>query len=1042
MNFSRNLISCLFFIQLLAVFSFCHAQSHQFRIYSTEDGLAQSQVLDIYQDHKSYLWLATYGGISRYDGRSFKNYTMNEGLESNQVRTIYEDKKGNMWFGTYGGGVAMLLPDSLQYDAARFKIYTEEDGLSSNYIFDITEDRNGNLWFATNGGGAAVFDGEAFDTINTADGLASNRVYSIIEDSKGAIWLATWEGVCRFDEATAEKLTCYTENDGLVNNRTVSLFEDGNNNLWAGSYGGGVSIYNLGHVNNDHVGRFVSLEANADLLNKKVTTITEDLDGNIWLGTYGGGVHKYDGMAFTYYSENEGLNNNLIWKVFCDNEGNKWFGTNGGGAVKYTGDRFTYYNEENGLINNAVLSISESADGHIWFGTTSGLSKYNKKLNSFTNLNEQNKIGNNIWSITQDDKGNTWIGTSDGIRKYSGERFIRYGIEDGLSNVVVNKVFIDSKKSIWFCTNAGLTLLDNGTLINFTQNSGLHTTQIFSMIEDRRGNFWLGTNHGVVHFNPDSMTVDSSNYILLTDSSGLSMNVVYTLVEDKKGNIWMGTYGMGISILHNPEEIISPYDPTCEWSRVSVEDGLSNGSVVSMEFDGNGDLLIGVNNGLNKLDISEYFETGNIIIRQYGKWEGFTGMECNQNAMYRDDEGNVWIGTVNGAIKYNLLHDNLKTTKPPVTHITGLLISHEPALFPPNAQFAYNSNHLTFEFIGISFRLPEKVMYQYRLDGLEKEWSPPGRENFATYPGLSPGSYTFMVQAANHNNVWNEHPETYSFKVLAPFWQTWWFIVLSSLLISGVIFFLIRTRIKKLEKAKNKLEAIIEDREKAESKLKETNTELETFLYKASHDLKGPLSSMYGLINIANEETKDPLVKKYLDLIGTSVNKLDNILEELMQITIIKQGKIQKEPVKINSVIKDTLQTFESYEGFDEINIKIDNRLKSPINSDSGLLKTILRNLIENAIKYRRDDANNPFVNISVNKNLENMIVEIADNGKGIPKKYQQQIFDMFFRATESSKGSGLGLYIVKNAVEKLGGTIKIKSQPKIGTTFTVSLPN
>ena len=238
------------------------------------------------------------------------------------------------------------------------------------------------------------------------------------------------------------------------------------------------------------------------------------------------------------------------------------------------------------------------------------------------------------------------------------------------------------------------------------------------------------------------------------------------------------------------------------------------------------------------------------------------------------------------------------------------------------------------------------------------------------------------------------------------------------------------------------LEHRINEKEEMLAEIQESNKELNTFMYKASHDLRGPLSSMFGLVNIAREETKDPLVHKYLDLIKTSVKKLDNILEELMQITIIKQGKTQREPVKINELIKDVLQTFQSHEHFDEINITVSDKPTSRITCDSRLLKTVFRNLIENAIKYRNIGAENPFVHITVRKKSENILIEIADNGMGIPEKYHGQIFDMFFRANESSKGSGLGLYIVKNAVEKLGGTIQVKSKIKAGTTFSVSLPN
>ena len=1042
MRYQHRLVVCLFSAVILSFKPIALAQTYQFRNYTTEDGLAQSQVLDILQDRKGYLWLATYGGVSKYDGRTFTNYTINDGLGSNQVRAIHEDRNGVLWFGTYGGGIARLLPDSLQQEGKKFQVYNKDNGLSNNYIFDIAEDQQGNIWFATNGGGAAIYDGNKFDTLTTANGLPNNRVYAIIEDSKGIIWIGTWGGVCRYDGSATDKLTCYTEKDGLVNNKTVSLFEDKDQRLWVGSYGGGVSIHDLRHQNDSTTGDFEPLKVNADLANKKVTAITQDPEGNIWLGTYGGGVHKYDGLNITYYSKNEGLSNNVIWKVLCDNEGNKWFATNGGGAIKYTGDKFTYYTEANGLVNNAVLSVLQSEDENIWIGTVNGLSKYDVRSKTYTNFKNIEELGSNIWSITQDGVGNIWVGTSDGVCKFNGKRFTQFGVADGLNNMVVNRIVLDSRQRLWFCTNSGLTLLNQeGKFINFTENSRLQKTQIYSMIEDRNGNFWLGTNEGVLQMDPDRFAADPSDYLILSDSNGLSMNTVYSLIEDKKGNIWMGTYGRGISILNNATATMNPYNQTYEWSYVTKNDGLSNGSIVSMEFDGNGDLLIGTNNGLNKLNISEYFESRKIVVRQYSRWEGFTGMECNQNAMEKDGDGNIWIGTINGVIKYNVLHDNVNATLPPIAHLTGLRISREEAAFPENAQFAHYDNHLTFEFIGISFMLPEKVTYEYKLDGLEEQWSPPGKENFATYADLSPGVYTFRVRTANNNYSSKKSEITYRFTVLSPFWQTWQFIGLSLLLISVAILFLVRIRIKKLEREKYMLGTIIEARKRAEKQLLEINDELETFLYKASHDLRGPLSSTKGIINIANSSSPEESYK-YMGLISRSMDRMEKILDDLAQVVLIKAGKTTTTQIDFNQFVFGIVDRLKYIPLYQNVNVNVTNRLDGAFLSDQAMLDTIMSNLIENSMKYQKMDNPAPLLNILIENHHDKLIkISISDNGVGISEKYHKKVFKMFFRASESSQGSGLGLYLVKNAINKLNGKVVLESEENKFTTITVFLP-
>lgn len=228
---------------------------------------------------------------------------------------------------------------------------------------------------------------------------------------------------------------------------------------------------------------------------------------------------------------------------------------------------------------------------------------------------------------------------------------------------------------------------------------------------------------------------------------------------------------------------------------------------------------------------------------------------------------------------------------------------------------------------------------------------------------------------------------------------------------------------------------------KTEEELRAKNRELDTFVYKASHDLRSPLATILGLISVSRREIKDAAAIKYMDLLNRSAVKLDEILEDLTQITIIRQGQIDIESIKVTPFINDIVESFQPYPYFEEINFKINNKLKRAFRSDRRLLKTILRNIIENAIKYKRFNSERSYIKITTESDIRNTIIKIADNGMGIPEKYQENIYDMFYRATERSQGSGLGLYIVKNAIEKLGGSIELKSKEKTGTTFTIFLP-
>ena len=233
----------------------------------------------------------------------------------------------------------------------------------------------------------------------------------------------------------------------------------------------------------------------------------------------------------------------------------------------------------------------------------------------------------------------------------------------------------------------------------------------------------------------------------------------------------------------------------------------------------------------------------------------------------------------------------------------------------------------------------------------------------------------------------------------------------------------------------------ITDRKRIEEKLKYKIKELDTLIYMYSHDLKGPFCSLQGFVNIAKLEVKDKTAAKYIGMIETTTKKLDAILMNLVQITMINREAIKITNVNIKSLIQDSINKFEILPEFSEIEFILDIDPKENFPSDPKLLQSILENLIYNSIVFRRQDIDNSYVKINSFIKNDHLVLSVKDNGAGIPFEIQGEVFDMFFRGSYASKGSGLGLYIVKNAVEKLGGHIELKSSLGNGTEFIIDLP-
>jgi PAS domain S-box-containing protein len=228
---------------------------------------------------------------------------------------------------------------------------------------------------------------------------------------------------------------------------------------------------------------------------------------------------------------------------------------------------------------------------------------------------------------------------------------------------------------------------------------------------------------------------------------------------------------------------------------------------------------------------------------------------------------------------------------------------------------------------------------------------------------------------------------------------------------------------------------------KTEKDLLYKNRELDTFVYKASHDLKAPLASLRGLVTIAQDEITGESAARYFPLIDRTITKMDDVLQGLLEVAWIKQGALDYQPIRLDDLLPTILRSIEHAPGFDTIRVDFDLPKRFEFASDPKILNSVLQNLIHNAIKYHREEGDDKFVKVIAQETPHHIVITVQDNGPGIPPAAQERLFDMFFRASNKSKGSGLGLYIVKNSIEKMGGTIKLQSEVGRGTEFIVRLP-
>ena len=805
-----------------------------FITYTTEQGLANNSVRSIAEDKSGNPWFGTDGGVSKYDGKSFITYTTEQGLANNTVLSIAEDKSGNLWFGTYGGGVS-------KYDGKSFITYTTEQGLANNSVRSIAEDKSGNLWFGTDGG-VSKYDGKSFITYTTEQGLANNSVRSIAEDKSGNLWFGTYGGgVSKYD---GKSFITYTTEQGLANNSVLSIAEDKSGNLWFGTSGGGVSKYD---------GKsFITYTTEQGLANNSVRSIAEDKSGNLWFGTYGG-VSKYDGKSFITYTTEQGLANNYVLSIAEDKSGNLWFGTSGGGVSKYDGKSFITYTTEQGLANNSVRSIAEDKSGNLWFGTYGGgVSKYDGK-SFITYTTEQGLANNSVRSIAEDKSGNLWFGTyGGGVSKYDGKSFITYTTEQGLANNTVLSIAEDKSGNLWFGTDGGgVSKYDGKSFITYTTEQGLANNYVFSIAEDKSGNLWFGTEEGlnvvVCRSGVDSNTTNEIKMRNVTKQlNNLPDLVIGAIQIDPSGRMVLGTnfglYALAANAVATIVENTTVVQGTVynQFTGYPVKDvnygGNNNGATC---IDNKGVFWVGHgSNGVTRVDldaVNKSIGAPNVVINKVSlKGEAIcwynlgaslrvplerSRKETKQSApdneiassvtLLRNDDSTVVaqqeIATY-GKVLSQAERDTLQQ------RFTGITFDGITKFYPlpENLVLPYAHNALTFEFNAIETGRNFMVNYQFMLKGMDEEWSPVTKKREATYNNLSEGNYTFLLKAESPWGVWSE-PIEYSFKVLPPWYRTWWAYLGYAIIGLLVIWGLIQMQTKKLKEEQKVLEQKVEE---------------------------------------------------------------------------------------------------------------------------------------------------------------------------------------------------------------------------------------
>ena len=737
-------------------------------VWLTENGLPQNTVHAITQTKDGYVWIATEGGLARFDGINFTVFDKQNTpqLHSNYIRTLLEDRWGALWIGTAEGLIRM--------QQGKFTAFATGDGLPNDSIQSLHEDREGNLWVAT-AAGLGLLKGNAVTTFTPRERLIGGSIQALFEDAEGGLWIGTPYGLSLFKDG---KFANYTARDGLGSNSVRAITQDRAGRLWFGTLSG-LSLLSGG--------RFTTYRMQDGLPSDRIMALYPNKDGSLLIGT-GSGLIKFKDNHFTGFTAGDALSSSTILSLLEDLEGNLWIGTESGGVSLLKDTKFTTYTVKNGLSSDLVKSIYGNRNGDIWIGTDGG--GLNLLRDSrFTNFTTRNGLSNSVvLALFGDDVGNLWAGTPEGLNRFSNGKFTTFTSAAGLANDYVRSIYKDHNGYLWVGTRGGLTRIKDGIFKSYTEADGLPNDLVNTLYEDAEGNIWIGTLGGLSRFKNEDFTT-------FTTTDGLTSNLITSLHEDSDGAIWIGTNGGGLNRLKDGK-----------FTAYTTRNGLLDDVVYSVLEDSGNNLWLGCSKGIFRVSKKELNElanghTASITPVAYGTADGMLTRECSGGgapAGWKSTDGKLWFATIKGVAMIDPERIRINEQAPPVV-IEQLRIDDQSIAPSEKTEMPPGKTRFDFYYTAPSFVAPEKVRFKYKLEGFDADWIDSGTRRIAYYTNLRPGNYRFRVIASNNDGVWNQTGASFGFYLKPYFYQTYLFYALCILGLALLAWQLYRFRVNRME---------------------------------------------------------------------------------------------------------------------------------------------------------------------------------------------------------------------------------------------------
>lgn len=819
------------------------------QIWKTEDGLPHSVVNELCQDRTGFIWLATAGGLARFDGREFKSYPLPLLAQTGglNIRGVAQETENSLVVLTAANQVMRL-------EGQTFSVHPITALLAGKTPMELFCEPDGAVWVGSAEGFLARWKNGRGVIFGKEDGIDRRAPrFSFARDTEGRTWVASGSFLGYYAEGKLIK-------SESIKSRVITI---------ASSQAGGLWVVAGGRLYRLKDNQIISVLENPPWIEAEasVRCAREDQAGALWISATHQGLYRwFDGhlSQVTYAYD-------TVHSILEDREGNIWAATEGEGLSVVKPKVFVSYNHRTKLKEKVTSSICEDAAGDMWFANRKGglVQKHGAEI--IHPVGKWEDI--NVNAVCPDLRGNLWIGADDGVYLRSNDDPSLPQKQDGLIRPA-RILFCTRSGEIWVAGNrTELGYYRDNTFHPVTPKEGFGREHFNAIAEDNERQVWIGAASGKLY------RYAKGELVALNPEKGGAPVPIHSLFVDRSNTLWIGTVN-GLLVRQGDD-----------FKRLTEADGMADSMIFQIQEDDHGHLWFGSRRGLfyvstEQLHLRVVKNGPPVTSWTFGKDEGLPGilpLATTQPSVWKDRSGSLWFATHQGVISLDPAALP-KPLEPPPALIDEVMLDGKHIGRPTQLEIPRGRHHLEFRFTAIAYAAPSKVKLRHRLEGLDLDWIDSTNARSASYSSLSPGRYRLRLTACNESGEWNPKETILPLVVQPEWWQTSWFRIVAVCtavaLVAGVVRYWseykMRRRLAQLER---------------EHALEKERTRIARDVH---DELGGSVTGVRFLVNRLKQESLEPNRRQMIEQLSGQTQRLAFDLERVVWAVSPKNASLDR----------------------------------------------------------------------------------------------------------------------------------------------------